>query len=205
MSIPPYMVFRILAFLMAAAVFYALNSGTNEQKKEWTSSFLSFISTVFIYMFLMKFITNYSMLLEYPGAVAAYPSGTLEFYLALMATAVHYIKTARQEYTSSFLQAMLQMMAGSQFFFYFFLRVIEDDKVWVELTLWFFIFTGSLIIQKYYLVLWLLCMIAASVLSFTYIVPDVMAIRVHSFFYVILIGVFLFLLLKQRGFYKIGN
>ncbi|WP_173917504.1 hypothetical protein [Halobacillus sp. Marseille-Q1614] len=199
MNIPPYLAARLAAFIMAIIVFYFIHQSSAVLKKKWIESFLSLITTVFVYMFLMKFLTKFSMLFEYPMAVVTYPSGSIEFYLALIAAVLYYIKTARmEEDPAAFHSAIMQLAAGTQFFFYFLVIIFQDENAWIELSLWFLLFTASLIINSHYLLLLFLGVSAAAVLSFPLTVPDVMGIRVHAMFYIVLCALFLVLLLMRR-------
>ncbi|WP_156112615.1 hypothetical protein [Halobacillus sp. BBL2006] len=152
-------------------------------------------------MFLMKFVTKFPMVFEYPFALLAYPSGTFEFYLALLVILFIY----RNEYKKtkdkgSFHYDMFLLAAGSSFFYYFTIITLYSEDVFIEIGLWFFLFVSSVIFKKYWHEILLVGIATASVLSIVVEVPAIMGIRVHMAFYLLLTMLLFILLIKKwRG------
>ncbi|MGI8313684.1 hypothetical protein [Halobacillus mangrovi] len=190
---------RSIAFIAGIVFYYFASHHSSQVKKDRVSSFLSLITSFVVVMFLMKFVTKFPMVFEYPLALLAYPSGTLEFYLASVVIVFFYRKEYIKSKTKeSFHGDLVFMGTGSSFFFYFIVVVFLNEKVLLEMGLWFCLYLSLLIFKYFWREVLFVGMIIASVISFTVEVPAVMGIRVHAAFYLFLTLFSFIVIIKKR-------
>ena len=84
MILQPLLVIRVIALLIGLAVFWILSS--QKEKKKTVESYASTLTTWLLFFIGAKGLTQWELLLDYPLSVLAYPSGTVEFYIACIAT-----------------------------------------------------------------------------------------------------------------------
>ncbi|MBA2175335.1 hypothetical protein H0266_10545 [Halobacillus locisalis] len=199
MQIPPYLLMRVIAAIIGILLFVLLTAQTKEKKKKRVETFVSLLTTIFIWMFVMKFVTKFPLLLEHPLTVLAYPSGTLEFYLGLVVTGIVFVRTIRKEkWKTDTYKELFQLFAATMFSFYFLITVFYGERPLVELSLWFVLYIGSLLVKKHQLFWFSASMATAIIASLFSSAPNVMGIRIHAAFYLIVGTVLVIGFLIQR-------
>lgn len=200
MNLPPYIMARSIAFIAGIVFYYFVSHQSSPVKKGRVSSFLSLLTSFVVVMFLMKFVTKFPMVFEYPLALLAYPSGTLEFYLASVVLVFLYRKEyIKSNNKASFHYDLFLIGAGSTFFFYFIVLVVFNEEVLLEMGVWFCLYLGALIFKYFWREVIFAGMVIACIASLTMEVPAVMGIRVHTAFYLFLTLVsFIFIIKKRR-------
>ncbi|SDX84979.1 MULTISPECIES: hypothetical protein [Salimicrobium] len=195
MFVPPYLIIRLTALLVSAGVFRFARTGM-EGKKEVFSKGTTLLTTFFLVFFSSKLVTTFPMVLDYPVTVLSYPSGTLEFYIASVAAAIH---AFRLKLSKDELYGMTVLLSGSFFFYYIGSIIIMEDNVLHELVIWFIIYAGSLLWKNYWSALFGSVMLAAGAVSLIVPVLDVMGVPVDAgYYFVIAAGVFI----MGRGVFK---
>ncbi|MCA0971290.1 hypothetical protein LCM20_11850 [Halobacillus litoralis] len=199
MQIPPYMMARAVALLVGILFYYILSQQSNAYKKKVVERTLSLFSIVFVWMFVFKFVTHFPLLLDRPLALLAYPSGTLEFYLAVGMTAVYYVidmKRGKVEQEDMHVD-LFRVLSGTMFVYYFLITIALNEAPFYELSLWFVLYIGSWVVGGYYALL--VSCITAFVMSVFSDGPDFMGIRIDASFYIGLCIVFVVMnQLKKR-------
>ncbi|ARI75775.1 hypothetical protein [Halobacillus mangrovi] len=201
MNLPPYIMARGIAFVAGIVIYYFASHQFSKVKKDRVSTFLSLLTSFVVVMFLMKFVTKFPMVFEYPLALLAYPSGTFEFYLACVVMVFFYQKEyIKNKNKESFHYDLLMIVTGSSFFFYLINLSVFNEGVLLEMGLWFCLYLSALLINEFWREMLFVGMSIATVLSFTLEVPAVMGIRVHKGFYLFLtLFSFIFILKKRRN------
>ncbi|RWZ58731.1 hypothetical protein EQV77_07125 [Halobacillus fulvus] len=184
MVIPPYLLWRIGALVLAILVYLFLSNQPAEHRKTTINHFINLSITLFVSLFGAKFVTNASLLLESPMALLVYPSGTPELYIALGITTVQALYIMRKEENKDILLQGLVMIALFTLFFFDFSRVIfVEGPVNASLFIWFLFIVVMLFKPQFILEYASVAMLLFVLTSLFWMTPDLMGMRVHVYFY----------------------
>ncbi|MCP3030101.1 hypothetical protein LF817_01965 [Halobacillus sp. A1] len=180
MIVQPLLAIRVLAFITAIILFWLVSTQTKEVKKHVTEGFVSFLTTWILLFIGAKLLTKWQLLLDHPIALLAYPSGTLEFYIATAAiTVIKLYKNKSSIYTHEY----VQLIAFSWFSFSVFTIVFNDEGAWSELILTFlFIILITLVNIPILTVIFIVLL--TGIYGLFYPSPELMGYRMDPWFYI---------------------
>lgn len=194
MILQPLLVIRVIALLIGLAVFWILSS--QKEKKKTVESYASTLTTWLLFFIGAKGLTQWELLLDYPLSVLAYPSGTVEFYIACIATILW--EWQKRHVHKPYLQAYILMLASSFVGFALLEKLVLDQGHLVDVIFAFgFFFLVVLHRQRLWSVFFAFS--GALLTGMLYRIPDVMGYRMDLGFYLVVTLVSLTLVLVKKG------
>ncbi|WP_181349008.1 hypothetical protein [Thalassobacillus sp. CUG 92003] len=199
MPITSYIFIRFLSFLCSILCFWWIETGLKQRKINTVRMFFSLLMTFYLTFFFSKFLFKLPTLLHSPMTVIAYPSGTLEFYLGIIAMAGHYLWTNHTSNGGAELNwSIIRLFSAALFSYYFLVYLMNEHSYGDQLTFWYLIYFSS-IVNNGTSRLTLLAAFAYSLgLSMTERFSDIMRIPIHPVFYII-ITLFMLILVLSHG------
>lgn len=193
MVLQPLLLVRVAAIFIGVAVFWILS---NDNKKKTVESYLSLLTTWILFFIGAKLVTQWELLLDYPLSVLAYPSGTVEFYIASVATIL--FECRKREQHQSFIYSYIIMIASSLVSFAFLARLVLEQGHAVDLMLAFSFF---LLVMLWRRVEWIILLVAggAVVSGFIFRAPSLMGYRMDIWFYLVILIIGIGVILLKKG------
>ncbi|ASF38122.1 hypothetical protein CEH05_02965 [Halobacillus halophilus] len=196
MTIQPVTIIRVASLVMAALVMWLAVSKETSHKKRALDQFSSLLLTWALWFIGVKLLTTWPLVLEYPLSALAYPSGTLEFYLASLLTISTEFR--RKEKHQTFMYEYILLLACSFFFFTLLSQLLLERGVLVELVL-FFVYLAAVLLFRQVLIISALFSISAAAFAWVGGPPALMGYRMDLWFYVVIsLAMFLLWNLEKR-------
>ncbi|MGP4075995.1 hypothetical protein [Halobacillus sp. K22] len=183
MTIQPVTIIRVVSLFIAALVMWWVVSRETSHKKRALDQFSSLLVTWALWFIGVKFLTTWPLLLDYPLSVVAYPSGTLEFYLASLLTISTEFR--RKEKHQAFIYEYILLLACSFFFFNLLSQLLLERGGVIELVL-FFVYLAAVLLFRQALIISALVSISAAASAWVGGPPGLMGYRIDSWFYVLI-------------------
>ncbi|GGF25443.1 hypothetical protein GCM10010954_25440 [Halobacillus andaensis] len=198
MIVQPALALRILSFVIAILVFWFISTRKRGDKKQIVEAFISNLTTWVLFFIGVKVITKWEILLDHPLAVLAYPSGTLEFYIASLLTMLWLIRKSSS--SRSFLYEHVQLVAYSLFIFAFMSVIVLGEQGLFHL-LFPFLFSILITLVRAPLVMIICVSLISGMAGLVGQTPEIMGYRMDGWFYFGIAGIaaLLFFNEKRRG------
>ncbi|WP_440896354.1 hypothetical protein ACS127_17810 [Amphibacillus sp. Q70] len=119
----------IISFIIGFVFFYIFGDFLKEEKKKYIEALISQLLNFIIFIWIGKILLNFSLFVQDPLAVLAYPSDSKAFYLAVLFTAItviYHLKHKNLE-TLKFFEAFTHIFLLSLFFYEFFQVILGND------------------------------------------------------------------------------
>ncbi|MFC7061982.1 hypothetical protein [Halobacillus seohaensis] len=196
MVVQPLLAIRIISIIIALVLFWIVSEEKRAVKKHKAESFVSLMTTWVLFFIGVKVLTKWELLLDHPIALLAYPSGTLEFYLATLFTLI--LKLRQYHSYQDYLYEYVQLTAYSLLSFSILTRLFLQEGGWLELLVTFLFF---ILITIYRAPLQAIILISflSGIAGFLFETPAIMGYRMDTWFYLVisLVGI-LFLKFDKR-------
>lgn len=121
----------VLSFAVGIISFYVMSDLPKEQKKKQIEDLISQLVNFVIFLWLGKIILHFSIFIEDPLAILAYPSNSDSFYLAVLFIAIvlAYKSIRKKMNVTVFMESFLHVFLIASFFFEF-IQLIWNDNTY---------------------------------------------------------------------------
>lgn len=128
----------VIALLSGLLFFYVISTLPRDDKKRQVEEMVSLIINFILFIWLGKILIHFSVFIQDPMAILAYPSDSTAFYLATLFFSIHLIyKVKRHSFlVKPLLQSFIPVFLMTTFVYEFIQFILHDQPYgWAQLTL----------------------------------------------------------------------
>ncbi|WP_249870649.1 hypothetical protein [Oceanobacillus saliphilus] len=121
--------FIIVSFIIGLISFYLVSDLPKQERKKQMDDMISNLTNFVIFIWIAKIILNFSIFMEDPLAILAYPSDSSAFYLALLFSGIFlYYKSLRKQMdVPMFVNSFIHVFIVASFLYEFIQFVWNDN------------------------------------------------------------------------------